>query len=131
LDEELEDSRWVDYSGGLRCPFNRRTGSDRCAHHDPRDSERCGHPVDGGGTCTTPQGVFACRDHRYARLTVFKRQLEQLPMTLDCGHCGAASGESCTTESGRAVASHKRRVNASQGLEKCKELCHAIEWLSL
>ncbi|MFC8094649.1 hypothetical protein [Streptomyces sp. NPDC057301] len=132
LDEELEDSRWVDYSGGLRCPFDRRTGSDRCPHHDPLEQELCGDPVDDGGTtCTTPQGVFACRDHRYTRLTAHKRELEQLPLTLDCAHCGAAVGESCTTDSGRAVAFHKRRVSASQDLEKRQELSDEIKWLSL
>ncbi|MEU6406048.1 hypothetical protein [Streptomyces sp. NPDC046985] len=131
LDEELEDSRWVDYSGGLRCPFDRHPGSHRCAHHDPRDQELCGHPVDDGGTCAIPQGVFACRDHRYARLTVYKSQLEQMPLTLNCGHCGAAPGESCTTDSGRAVVPHKRRVSASQDLEQSQELSDVIEWLSL
>lgn len=131
LDEELEDSRWLRYSGGLRCPFGRRAGSGRCAHHDPRDSELCGHPVDSGGACAISQGVFACRNHRYARLPVFERQLEELPLTLDCGHCGAVSGESCTSSGGRAVASHKRRVTASQGLEKCQELSDEIEWLNL
>ncbi|MEU0343814.1 hypothetical protein ABZ092_33875 [Streptomyces bobili] len=131
LDEELEDSRWVRYSGGLRCPFNRRTGSDRCAHHDPRDSELCGHPVDDGGTCTTPQGVFACRDHRYGRLADFTRQLDQLPLTLDCSFCRAASGAGCRNGNGRAVAFHKKRVNAIQGSQEHQELSATIEWLSL
>ncbi|MGA5442249.1 zinc finger domain-containing protein [Streptomyces griseoincarnatus] len=131
LDEELEDSRWVDYSGGLRCPFNRRTGSDRCAHHDPREGELCGYPLDDGGTCTTPQGVFACCDHRYARLAHFKRKLEQLPLTLDCSYCDAASGTSCTNGNGRAVAFHKKRVNALQGSEEHRELSDTIKWLSL
>ncbi|MFE4873877.1 hypothetical protein [Streptomyces sp. NPDC056682] len=131
LDTELEDSRWVRYSGGLRCPFDRRTGSDRCAQHDPRDNERCGHLVEGGATCTTPQGVFACRDHRYAQLAVSKRQIEQLPLTLDCDHCGAISGESCTSRSGRAVAFHTRRASASKDLAKHEALSYAIEWLSL
>ncbi|WP_411146310.1 hypothetical protein [Streptomyces sp. x-80] len=131
LDEELEDSRWVHYSGGLRCPFDRRTGSDQCPHHDPRDIERCGHPVDDGGTCTTPQGVFACRDHQYARLAAFRSQLEQLPLTLGCSQCGATAGESCTSKSGRAVAFHKRRVSTSENLKKHEALSDTIRWLSL
>ncbi|MCT9093946.1 hypothetical protein N4G70_34575 [Streptomyces sp. ASQP_92] len=131
LDEELADRRWVRYSYGLRCPFGRRTGSDRCEHHDPREPELCGHPVDDGGTCTTPQGVFACRNHRYDRLTAYKRELERVPLTLECGHCDAAAGENCTTDSGRPVTFHKRRISASQDLERRQELSDEIEWLSL
>ncbi|GGZ63790.1 hypothetical protein GCM10010328_42980 [Streptomyces rubiginosohelvolus] len=131
LDEELEDSRWVRYSGGLRCPFDRRTGSDRCPHHDPRDNELCGHPMDSGITCATPQGVLACRDHRYAKLAILKNQLDQLPLALECGQCDAGSGESCTSKGGRTVAFHKRRVSASEELEKRKALSDTIAWLSL
>lgn len=131
LDEELQDSRWVRYSGGLRCPFERRAGSDRCPHHEPRDNELCGYPVDDGGLCTTSQGVFACRSHRYVRLADFKSRLEQLPLTLHCAFCKAVSGESCTNRNGRAVAFHKKRVSASQGSEKHQELTDTIEWLSL
>ncbi|MDT0547665.1 zinc finger domain-containing protein [Streptomyces lonegramiae] len=131
LDEELEDSRWVQYSGGLRCPFKRRRGSERCAHHDPRDGELCGYPVDDGATCTTAQGAFACRTHQYVRLTGLKSELEQLPLTLECGYCDAASGESCTNRNGQAVAFHKKRVNAVQGSQEHQELSDTIEWLSL
>ncbi|MEU0203588.1 MULTISPECIES: hypothetical protein [unclassified Streptomyces] len=131
LDEELEDSRWVEYSGGLRCPFERRRGSERCAHHDPRDDELCGYPVDGDGTCTTAQGVFACSTHRHARLAGLESELEQLPLTLECGYCDAASGESCTNRNGQAVALHKKRVNAVQGSPEHQELSDTIEWLRL
>ncbi|WP_372412202.1 hypothetical protein [Streptomyces luteireticuli] len=131
LDEELGDSRWIRYSGGLRCPFDRRAGSDRCPHHDPRDDELCRYPVGDGGACTVPQGVFACRNHRYVRIADFKDRLEQLPLDLDCGFCGAASGESCTNRNGRDVAFHKKRVSASQGSEAEKELSDTIEWLSI
>lgn len=131
LDEELEDSRWVEYSGGLRCPFKRRTRSERCAHHDPRDDELCGHPVEGGATCTTSEGVFACLTHRWVRLTDLKSELEQLPLTAKCGYCGAASGESCTNRNGQAVAFHKKRINASQGSPEHQELSDTIEWLRL
>jgi hypothetical protein len=131
LDEELEDSRWVEHSGGLRCPFKRRRGSERCAHHDPRDDELCGYPVDDGANCTTAQGVFACSTHRYARLTGLSSELEQLPLTLGCGYCGAASGESCTNRNGQAVAFHRKRVNAVQGSPEHQELSDTIEWLRL
>lgn len=131
LDEELEDSRWVHYSGGLRCPFNRRAGSERCAHHDPRDSELCGYPVDGGGTCMTPEGAFACRDHRYVRLAEFKTRLERLPLTRECSFCHAVSGTTCTNGNGRTVTFHKKRVNAVQGSKTHQELSDTIEWLRL
>ncbi|MFD3838328.1 hypothetical protein ACFWWC_19035 [Streptomyces sp. NPDC058642] len=130
LDEELQDSRWVRYSGGLRCPFNRRTESDRCAHHDPRDRELCGYPLGDGGTCATPQGVFACHDHRYRRLTDVRDRLERLPLTLGCDFCNAAAGESCTNGNGRVVAFHKKRVNSVQGSEEYQDLSDTIEWLS-
>ncbi|WP_059007986.1 hypothetical protein [Streptomyces specialis] len=131
LDEELEDSRWVRYSGGLRCPFERRRGSERCAHHDPRDGELCGYPVDGGATCTTAEGVFACHTHQYARLASLRSQLEQLPLTLGCDYCDVASGESCTNRKGQAVAFHRKRVNAVQGSPEQQELADMIEWLRL
>ncbi|MGW8688454.1 zinc finger domain-containing protein [Streptomyces sp. NPDC055817] len=131
LDEELEDSRWVQYSGGLRCPFERRQGSGQCRHHDPRASELCGHPVVDGSVCTVPQGVFACRSHRYVRSASFKAQLEQLPLTLTCGFCDAPSGEPCTNNAGRDVAFHKKRVSASEESEKHQELSDEVEWLSL
>ncbi|QLH21723.1 hypothetical protein [Streptomyces sp. Rer75] len=131
LDEELEDSRWVKYSGGLRCPFKRRAGSERCAHHDPRESELCGRPVGDGATCTTPEGVFACDTHRWLSLADLKDELEELPLTTACGYCNAASGESCTNKNGLAVAFHKKRVNALQGSPECQELTDTIEWLRL
>ncbi|MCZ2524374.1 hypothetical protein [Streptomyces sp. HB2AG] len=131
LDEELEDSRWAKYSGGLRCPFKRRAGSERCAHHDPRDGELCGRPVDGGATCTTAEGIFACDTHRWVKLADLKSELEQLPLTVECCYCDAISGESCMNKNGQPVAFHKKRVNAVQGSREQQELSDTIEWLRL
>ncbi|WP_413115313.1 hypothetical protein ACK1X7_17460 [Streptomyces sp. CY1] len=121
----------MEYSGGLRCPFKRRTGSERCAHHDPREGELCGHTVEDGDTCATPEGVFACHTHRWVRLADLKCELEELPLTAECGYCDAGSGESCTNKNGQAVAFHKKRVNALQGSPEHQELADTIEWLRL
>ncbi|MFJ4153064.1 hypothetical protein ACIP10_36660 [Streptomyces galbus] len=131
LDEELNDSRWVEYSSGLRCPFKRRRGSERCAHHDPRKRELCGRSVGDGSTCTTAEGVFACRAHRYVWLVDLESELVELPLTVACGYCDAASGETCTNRNGQAVAPHKKRVNAVQDSPRRRELSDTIEWLLL
>ncbi|WP_147286326.1 hypothetical protein [Streptomyces parvulus] len=131
LDEELEDSRWLEYSGGLRCPFERRVGSERCAHHDPRDGELCGHPVGDGTMCTTAEAAFACDTHRWVKLRNLKNELEELPLRVECGYCDASSGESCASKNGQTVAFHKKRVNALQGSPEHQELSDEIKWLRL
>ncbi|MEV5778564.1 hypothetical protein AB0L49_46495 [Streptomyces antimycoticus] len=65
------------------------------------------------------------------RLTGLKSRLEKLPLTVDCSYCDAASGESCTNRHGRAVAFHKKRVDAAQGSQEHQELSQTIEWLCL
>ncbi|MEU8349593.1 hypothetical protein [Streptomyces sp. NPDC048845] len=131
LDEELEDSRWLEYSGGRRCPVKRRTGSEQCAHHDPSDNELCGHPVEDGVACATPEGVFACLTHRWVGLKDLKSELEQLPLTAECGYSDAALAESCTNKNGQAVAFRKKRINALQGSSQHLELSDTTKWLRL
>lgn len=130
LDEELDDYRWLKNSAGLRCPFDRRPGSELCPHHDPGEDELCGYRDGDTPPCRTPESGFPCRHHRESKLSRYAAQLDELTLSTTCRHCKAVPQAPCTSSAAKKVNFHKKRLQDARSTSLGEELIAEIEWLS-
>lgn len=130
LDQELAERRWVNDSQGLRCPYERREGSDRCHHHDPRPEELCSLPQldQDGAPCPVPEAIYPCRTHQGERGRALATALVDLVLATTCRQCAAPESDTCVTRSGRPVDPHKVRLVDAQGTDEGKDLSEKIEF---
>ncbi|MEU8894068.1 hypothetical protein [Streptomyces sp. NPDC048442] len=125
LDSELDDHRWTKYST-LRCPWEKASGSDRCAHHDPRPDELCGYPMGTGAPCLIPEIVFPCAQHMRQKEAELERATHEVASQTLCPQCSAGAGQPCRTKSGRQCGFHKQRGTVIEGSRQVLEIAAQI-----